>query len=103
MQLVKVTAPSHDALASLEVAYDVAYVTGDRTATLAVTDQEVDRLRAEGYEIGATISDPAALDARAAERQAALRAQNRSLEYAENGAPSSASAVPRPSPRPVRS
>ena len=71
----------------------MAYVTGDRTATLAVTDQEIDRLRAEGYEIGATVSDQATLDARAAERQAALRAQNRSLEYAENDAPSSAPAL----------
>ena len=56
-QLVQVTAPSRDMAERLATNYDVGYATGALTATVVATDEEIARLRAEGYEIGATIAD----------------------------------------------
>ena len=48
-EFVKVTAPTRAMAAQLAVDYDVAYATGDRTATVVATPEEQARLRAAGY------------------------------------------------------
>ena len=82
-QLVKVTAPNRAMAERLHTAYDVGYETDDLTAVVVATEDEIARLRAEGYEIGATISDQETIDARLAERRAAVRAENRAEAFAE--------------------
>jgi hypothetical protein len=81
--LVKVTAPNHAMAERLHTAYDVGYETDSLTSVVVATDDEIALLRAEGYEIGATISDQESIDARLAERRAAVRAENRAEAFAE--------------------
>jgi hypothetical protein len=82
-QLVKVTAPSRAMAERLHTAYDVGYETDGLTSVVVATEDEIALLRAEGYEIGATISDQESIDARLAERRAAVRAENRAEAFAE--------------------
>jgi hypothetical protein len=46
--MVKVTAPNRSMATRLAIEYDVAYATGDRTATVVVMEDDIARLRAEG-------------------------------------------------------
>jgi hypothetical protein len=82
-QLVKVTAPDRAMAERLHTAYDVGYETDDLTSVVVATEDEIAQLRAEGYEIGATISDEDSIEARLAERRAAVRAENRAEAFAE--------------------
>src|SRR5687767_3462808 len=58
---------------------------GDGTVTVTVfaTEDELDALADAGYDIGATIEGPATWRERAADRQAAARAENRAEAVAE--------------------
>jgi hypothetical protein len=82
-QLVKVTAPNRAMAERLHTAYDVGYETGDLTAVVVANEDELALMRAEGYEIGATISDDETIDARLAERRAAVRAEDRAEAFNE--------------------
>jgi hypothetical protein len=73
-EFVKVTAPNRAMAAQLAIDYDVAYATGDRTATVVATPEEQARLRAAGYTIGATVADQETIDDRLVERRADVRA-----------------------------
>jgi hypothetical protein len=82
-RLVKVTAPDRGMVERLHTAYDVGYETSELTAVVVATEDEIAQLRAEGYEIGATISDEESIEARLAERRAAARAEDRAEAFAE--------------------
>ena len=86
-RLVEVTAPSAGAAQRLGDNYDVGYVTGGRTAVVVATDDELARLRADGFTIGKTVADRQWIDAVRAEREATLRRQDRAERYAERGVP----------------
>ncbi len=90
--LVKVTAPTRAAAERLGSQYDVAYVTGERTATVAATTEEVAQLRAAGYTVGATVTDEEALDDRVREMRADARAEARSEAFALDGVPADVTA-----------
>jgi hypothetical protein len=89
--LVEVIVPDRGALDRLVGAgVDVAeYVRhnddGTLTTQVFVTDEELEALRAEGYQIGETIQDYYTYLARMAERQATLDANAAAAELAETG------------------
>jgi hypothetical protein len=56
---------------------------GTVTVTVFANEQELDALADAGYEIGATIEGPAIWRERTADRQAAVRAENRAEAAAE--------------------
>src|SRR5215207_9944948 len=87
-RLIEVTAPDRAAASRLALEHDVGYVTGDRTAVVVVVnDDELDQLRSDGFEIGKTIADSNTIAARLAEREAQLRGDKLSSEFAERGIP----------------
>ena len=86
-QLVEVTAPDRASATRLQIDYDVGYMMSDLKATVVATDTELARLRAEGYRIGATVADESTVEERRAEREAAIRAEKLSNEFAEEGIP----------------
>ena len=86
-QLVEVTAPDRASATRLQIDYDVGYMMSDLKATVVATDTEIARLRTEGYRIGATVADESTVEERRAEREAAIRAEKLSNEFAEEGIP----------------
>jgi Zinc carboxypeptidase/Chitobiase/beta-hexosaminidase C-terminal domain len=91
-EFVKVTAPNRAMAAQLAIDYDVAYATGDRTATVVATPEEQARLRAAGYTIGATVADQETIDDRLVERRADVRAERRAEAFALDGVPADVNA-----------
>ena len=83
--MVKVTAPNRAAAERLGTAYDVAYVTGDRTATVVATDEEIASLRAEGYAVGAGHLGRGDAGGPRQEIRADVQQEARSLALAESG------------------
>lgn len=91
--IVEVTVGSRSAIDALvDQGFDlVEYVReeadGGLTVNVVVDDEERAALESLGYRIGATVEDQSTYLARVAERNAALAAEERSHESAENGSP----------------